>query len=99
MRNKISCRRDFFFTGCTICDCNSLSQDIQINLKPFSSFHKCLTNFFKKNGLLKEFLVPGKFGGLWYTTWQLCLGNNSNDLGIDLDIGNIHYAHKLNYFP
>ena len=34
---------------------------------------------------MKVFPVPGIFGGLWYTTWQLCCGNNSNDLGIDLD--------------
>ena len=43
-----------------------------------------LTTFFEKNYLLKVFPVPGNFGGLWYTTWQLCCGNNSNDLGIDL---------------
>ena len=24
------------------------------------------------------FPVPGNFGGLCYTTWQLCCGNNSN---------------------
>ena len=27
------------------------------------------------------FPVPGKFGALWYTTWQLCCENNPNDLG------------------
>ena len=43
-------------------------------------------NFFEKNDLLKVFPVPGNFGGLWYTTWQLCCGNNSNDIGIGLDI-------------
>ena len=32
------------------------------------------------------FPVPDNFGGLCYTTWQLCCGNNSNDLGIGLDI-------------
>ena len=43
-------------------------------------------NFFEKKYLLKVFPVPGNFGGLWYTTWQLCCGNNSSDLGIGLDI-------------
>ena len=52
----------------------------------FRCFHKGLTTFFGKNDLLKVFPVPGNFGGLWYTTWQLCCGNNSNDLGIGLDI-------------
>ena len=55
-------------------------------LKPLSSFRKGLTTFFENNGLLKVFPVPGNFGGLCYTTWQLCCGNNSNDLGIGLDI-------------
>ena len=34
------------------------------------------------------FPVHGKFGDLWYTTWQLCFENNSNNLGIGLDIWN-----------
>ena len=25
--------------------------------------------------------IPGNIGVLWYTTWQLCCENNSNDLG------------------
>ena len=43
-------------------------------------------NFLKKNDLLKVFPVPGNFSNMCYTTWQLCCGNNSNDLGIGLDI-------------
>ena len=50
-------------------------------LKPFSSYHKGLTTFFEKNNLLKVFPVPGNFGALWYTAWQLCCENNRNDLG------------------
>ena len=55
-------------------------------LKTFSSFHKGLTTFFENIDLLRVFPVPGNFGGLWYTTWQLCCRNISNDLGIGLDI-------------
>ena len=36
---------------------------------------------FEKNDLLRVFPVPGNFGALWYTTWQQCCENNSNDLG------------------
>ena len=57
-----------------------------MNYKTSSSFHKGLTTFLDKNDLLKVFPVPGNFGGLCYTTWQLCCENNSNDLGIGLDI-------------
>ena len=35
----------------------------------------------KNNGLLKVFPVPGNFGALWCTTWQLCHENILNDLG------------------
>ena len=39
-------------------------------------------NFFvENNDLLKEFTVPGNFGALWCTIWQLCCKYNSNDLG------------------
>ena len=49
--------------------------------KTFSSFHKGQTTLFEKNDLLNVFLVPDNFGAMWYTTWQLCSENNSNDLG------------------
>ena len=47
----------------------------------FSSFHKGLTTFFEKNDLLKVFSVPGNFGALWHTSWQLGCENIPNDLG------------------
>ena len=63
--------------------------------KTFSSFHKGPTTFLGKNDLLKVFPVPGNFGSLWYITWQLCCGNNSNDLGIGLDILNTPFSVKI----
>ena len=52
-----------------------------MHLEPFSSFHKGLTTFFRKNDLMKVFPVPDNFGAMCHTTWKLCCENNLNDLG------------------
>ena len=39
-----------------------------------------------KDGPLKVFPVPGNFGALWYTTWQLRYESNSNDLSVKIGV-------------
>ena len=41
----------------------------------------CALKFSEKNYLHKVFPVPGIFGTLWYTSWQLCRKNKPSDHG------------------
>ena len=60
--------------------------DAQRNFMPTRYIFFLSISFGSKVIAFPVFPVPGSFGGLCYTTWQLCCGNNSNDLGIGLDI-------------
>ena len=84
MRNKVSRRRDIFFSFyffliksySVFCQKVAKVEHTICESRYSNKLKKHLDHFtkdfqLKENDLLKVFPVLGNFGGRWYTTWQL----------------------------